>query len=66
MGKIKDLIPKNFKRNNISGLDDLEMRILRFRRELANIGEIDELTLKEAKETERSLPIFISTIRGSN
>jgi len=53
MGKIKDFdTEKILKENNISGLDDLEMRILRFRRELANIGEIDELTLKEAKETE--------------
>jgi len=51
--KIKDFdTEKILKENNISGLDDLEMRILRFRRELANIGEIDELTLKEAKETE--------------
>lgn len=51
--KIKDLdTEKVLKDNNISGLDDLELRILRFRRELANIGEIDELTLKEAKETE--------------
>lgn len=51
--KIKDFdTEKVLKDNNISGLDDLELRILRFRRELANIGEIDELTLKEAKETE--------------
>ena len=51
--KIKDFdTEKILKENSISGLEDLEMRILRFRRELANIGEIDELTLKEAKETE--------------
>lgn len=31
---------------------DLELKILRLRRELASIGEVDELTLKEAKETE--------------
>lgn len=51
--KIKDFdIEKILKENNISNLEDLEMRIIRMRRDLATIGEIDELTLKEAKETE--------------
>lgn len=51
--KIKDFdVERIFKDNNISNLEDLEMRIIRMRRDLATIGEIDELTLKEAKETE--------------
>lgn len=33
-------------------LADLEIKILRLRRELSSIGEVDELILKEAKETE--------------
>ncbi len=32
--------------------NELENKIFRFRRELSSIGEIDELTIKEAKETE--------------
>lgn len=52
-GKIKDFdIEKILKENSISNLEELEMRIIRMRRDLATIGEIDELTLKEAKETE--------------
>jgi len=52
--KIKDFdIEKTFAENGIANMEDLEMRILRMRRDLATIGEIDELTLKEAQETEQ-------------
>jgi chromosome segregation protein len=51
--KIKDFDTEKFlAEKNIFNLDNLEARIIHLRRELANIGEIDELTLKEAKETE--------------
>jgi len=51
--KIKNFdIEKILKENNIANLEDLEMRIIRMRRDLATIGEIDEITLKEAKEAE--------------
>jgi len=51
--KVKDFDTEKFlAEKNIFNLDNLEARIIHLRRELANIGEIDELTLKEAKETE--------------
>lgn len=51
--KIKDFdIEKFLTEKNMANLDSLEIQIIHYRRDLANIGEIDELTLKEAKETE--------------
>lgn len=36
----------------VGNLEDLEMKIFRLRHELSAIGEVDEILLKEAKETE--------------
>ena len=52
--KVKDLnIEEEMRQTDFSGsIDDLEMKILRLRHDLAAIGEVDEILLKEAKETE--------------
>jgi len=52
--KVKNLdINEEMRRADFGGnLDDLEMKILRLRHDLAAIGEVDEILLKEAKETE--------------
>jgi chromosome segregation protein len=52
--KVKNLdINEEMRKADFGGnLDDLEMKILRLRHDLAAIGEVDEILLKEAKETE--------------
>ncbi len=52
--KVKDFnVDEELRRLDFSGtLDDLEMKTLRLRHDLAAIGEVDEILVKEAKETE--------------